>query len=262
MRFQLKELEDLRSLPAWYRDLMTDCLKAMSSTADVYANAYPVFERLLSHSPIKRIIDFGSGGTGALLTTLGSKLVRAFPDISFVLTDLYPNKYAALEVEELAFRSKFPALYMSESVDMTNPPAELEGVRVMLTSFHHLKRRDAVKTLQNAVEAQEPIGIFETTGRTFWHFIMVLMVPFLILLLTPTIKGRRLVRFFFTYLIPIVPLGCLWDGMVSNLRTYSESDLKELLEQVENKDNYKFETGTFRAIGPVKGTYLIGFPRN
>jgi hypothetical protein len=63
-----------------------------------------------------------------------------------------------------------------------------------------------------------------------------------------------------TYLIPVVPMIAMWDGLVSNLRTYSVGELNDLVEQVAD-DRYEWKIGRARSIGLSRVTYAIGTPR-
>jgi len=61
----------------------------------------------------------------------------------------------------------------------------------------------------------------------------------------------------FTYLIPIVPLFVLWDGVVSSLRTYSLKEMKDLVDSVDQKDTFNWEMDRIKS-GPGVILYLLG----
>ena len=61
-----------------------------------------------------------------------------------------------------------------------------------------------------------------------------------------------------TYLVPIIPLLILWDGVVSSLRTYAPADLEKLTTGL-GVDGYHWSSGVHRVKGMVI-TYLIGQP--
>jgi hypothetical protein len=82
------------------------------------------------------------------------------------------------------------------------------------------------------------------------------------LLVTPFIRPRRWSRFIFTYLIPVVPLCTLWDGLVSCLRAYEPDELKGLVDSLPAND-YVWDIGRLRVPRtPASVTYLIGRPRS
>jgi hypothetical protein len=80
------------------------------------------------------------------------------------------------------------------------------------------------------------------------------------LLITPFIKPFSFKRIFWTYCIPIMPLVFLWDGLISNLRTYTPEELESIIYRLDNNHfSWKVETiSTGR--WPFNITYLIGKP--
>lgn len=90
--------------------------------------------------------------------------------------------------------------------------------------------------------------------------LLMLLVPLMVLLMTPFIRPFRWSRLLWTYLIPVVPLVSLFDGWVSCVRTYSVQELRELTEALDAK-NYHWETGAVKSrSGLIPISYLIGVP--
>ena len=58
----------------------------------------------------------------------------------------------------------------------------------------------------------------------------MIVVPLIILLVTPAIRPLRLSRLIFTYLLPAIPIIGLFDGIVSCLRTYSPEEMRQLIK--------------------------------
>jgi hypothetical protein len=78
---------------------------------------------------------------------------------------------------------------------------------------------------------------------------------------TPFIRPFRWSRLLYTYLLPIVPLCTLWDGIVSCLRVYEPSELQGLISELPDSD-YRWECGRLAVPKMPTGlTYLIGTPR-
>jgi hypothetical protein len=89
---------------------------------------------------------------------------------------------------------------------------------------------------------------------------LMLLVPLMVLLVTPFIRPFRWSRLVWTYLIPVVPLVSLFDGLVSCLRTYSVQELRDLTEGL-GANNYQWDIGELKStVGPIPITYLIGVP--
>jgi hypothetical protein len=179
-----------------------------------------------------------------------------FP-VSVCLTDKYPNRSAFERVREL---SGGKIDYVAEPVDVTNIPPERRGFRTMFTSFHHFRPQEARAILQNAVDNEQGIAVFEIPHRRALTILETLFVPPVALLTVPFVRPFRWSRLLWTYLIPFVPLVMLFDGIVSCLRAYSHAELRELTEGI-CAPNYEWEVGE-ALTGPLRlpVTYLIGCP--
>ena len=88
----------------------------------------------------------------------------------------------------------------------------------------------------------------------------MLFSPLTVLIMTPFIRPFRLGRIVFTYLIPIVPLIVLWDGLVSSLRTYSVAEMKAMVAKLDNADSFEWEIERVKS-GPAHILYLLGYPK-
>jgi hypothetical protein len=140
-------------------------------------------------------------------------------------------------------------------------PGELQGFRTMFTSFHHFPPEKARAILQNAVDAGQCIGIFEITRRA--PSTIALMFPWALMpfVFAPLIRPFRWSRLLFTYVVPIIPLVLLFDGVVSCLRAYRPQELREMVKKLAGIE-YQWEIGeNSREFGPAPITYLIGYPQ-
>jgi len=134
-------------------------------------------------------------------------------------------------------------------------------LRTQFLSLHHFKPKDAKKILQNAVATKQNIAIFEGQERSFASIFAMIFSPITVLLVTPFIKPFSVGRIIFTYLIPLVPIFVLWDGIVSSLRTYSVKEMEDLVNGLENKDQFDWEIGRKKS-GPGVNLYLLGTLKN
>src|ERR1019366_410025 len=115
--------------------------------------------------------------------------------------------------------------------------------------------------LQNAVDARESIGIFEVTRHAPSTIGLVFAWVLMLFVCTPWIRPFRWSRLLWTYLVPIIPLVLLFDGVVSCLRTYRPQELREIVEKLTAAE-YQWESGEHsRATAEAPITYLIGYPR-
>jgi hypothetical protein len=251
-RIHLFEFEDQSWFPPFLRNYMTDFLQFLSNKASLYKPIVPLIQETLSQSNTNTIIDLGSGGGGGLIG-INLALKRDIPQLEFIMTDFYPNISAFEHTKSLTDN----IVYESNPIDARNVPSELKGLRTMFLSFHHFKPKDAVMILQNAVDSKVPIAIFEGQERSFPSIVAMVFSPITVLLTTPFIRPFKWGRILFTYLIPMIPLFVLWDGLVSALRTYSVREMEDLIQQLEGKDSFVWQVGKVKS-GPSKILYLIG----
>lgn len=251
-RKHLFEFEDQKWFPGFLRNYVTDFLQFISNRFDIYKGITPMLIDLLTKSSDKRIIDLASGGGGGL-GNLSKRLQTQFNELQIVLTDYYPNIPAFKKMSE-----QNPIFtYHAESVDARAVPATLKGIRTQFLSFHHFNEQDAVQILQNAVDSGSSIALFESQERDFKSVLAMLFSPINVLLMTPFIRPFSIGRLFFTYLIPLVPLFVMLDGVLSALRTYTIPEMNELISRVEGHEKYDWQVGRQKS-GPAGVLYLIG----
>jgi len=120
--------------------------------------------------------------------------------------------------------------------------------------------RQARSVLECAVEARQPIGIFEIPERALGMMIPLLFTPVFVAVATPFIRPFRWRRLLWTYLLPLVPLTCWWDGLVSQWRAYT---VAEMLELTRGLSDYEWTSDRVRIGGaPGHVTYLLGIPKS
>lgn len=251
-RIHLFEFEDQFWFPDFLRNYGTDFLQFLSNKAKIYKPILPIIEKGLKKSNTQQVIDLGSGGGGGLLW-LNAELKKSIPDLKIILTDYYPNIPAFKYTQAHANNFEFVA----EPVDARKVPEHLKGLRTQFLSLHHFKPEDAKQILQNAVDAKSGIAVFEVQERSFPSILAMLFSPLSVLFTTPFIRPFSIGRLIFTYLIPIVPLFVLWDGLVSCLRTYSVKEMNALIRTLENKERFDWEVGKVKS-GPGIVLYLLG----
>lgn len=254
-RIHLFEFEDQKWFPSFLRNYGTDFLQFLSNAVKMYKPIIPVLKRGLEKSGTRQIIDLGSGGGGGLIW-LNSELKKDIPDLKIVLTDFYPNIPAFEYTQKQADNFDF----ITTPVDARDVPSDLKGLRTQFLSLHHFKPKDATLILQNAVDSQSAIAVVEGQERSVPSILAMLFSPISVLLTTPFIRPFKLGRIIFTYLIPIVPLFVVWDGVVSSLRTYSVKEMEDLVENLKGKENFDWEIKRLKS-GPGVVLYLLGTPK-
>lgn len=251
-RKHLFEFEDQEWFPDFLRNYGTDFLQFLSNKAKIYKPIIPIIQKGLQKSETEQILDLGSGGGGGLLW-LNQELKKSIPNLKIILTDYYPNIPAFKHTKQQANNFEF----VKEPVDARNVPNNLKGLRTQFLSLHHFKPKDAKQILQNSVDSKSAIAIFEVQERSFPSILAMIFSPLSVIFTTPFIRPFKIGRLLFTYLIPIVPLFVLWDGLISCLRTYSVDEMNELINSLDNKESFEWETGRIKS-GPGVVLYLLG----
>jgi hypothetical protein len=251
----LFEFEDQRWLPASLRNFMTDFLSFLANKTQMYRPIIPTLERGIRASKTSQIVDLGSGGGGGLMW-IASELNRESERVRIVMTDWYPHVQAFQRSSAQA-----PGLdFVEQPVDARAVPRELKGLRTLFLSFHHFREDDACGILQDAIHAGQPVAIFEAQDRSLVSLLAMAFSPITLLLCTPWIRPWNGWRLLFTYFIPILPMLVMWDGVVSSLRTYSESELRDLVDRCEGSSSYDWDIRKVKS-GPGFVLQLLGTPR-
>ena len=254
-RMHLFEFEDQPWFPRLIRAYMQDHLTFMGNLS---GPAYQAFVEKLKGAMERlrqnELLDLCSGSGGPARTVV--RLLREQGlEARARLSDLFPNVTA---YQQLAKESGGTLQGVDASVDATNVPAELNGVRLIANGFHHFPPAQAKQVLADAVTKRQGIAVIEMVNRSAFAFVGVLIGTVMVFLAAPFLKPFRVSRLVFTYLVPLVPLFLLWDGFVSCLRVYSPAELRDLVSQL-GATNYEWDIGTTR-VGPGVATYLIGIP--
>jgi hypothetical protein len=245
-RFQLFEFTEMKFLPGFLRRGITDYLDTTMRLTKLHALISPLIKQAISDTGYQRLIFLGAGSGGGI-----QDFLQTLPEQARIeLTDLYPVQ----NFQSFSQR----VVYDPRSIDASNVPNDLQGIRVLQAIFHHLPPHLGQKVIDDAVATRAPLLIFEATHRSISGFVGMSLVPFLVLLFTPFMRPLRLSNLVFTYVIPLLPVLITWDGFVSSLRTYTVDELKFMTAA---KASYTWDIGYIKAAAGVKVTYLYGKPK-
>jgi len=260
-RMQLFEFEDLRRFPSGLRDCMTLYIQVIHRLLGTDKLVAPLLARALRAAGTDQVVDLCSGAGGPLPAVTARLAEEHDIAANVTLTDLYPNEHAA---GNLATKGSSRQLtYHMAPVDAGQVPAELVGVRSMICSFHHMPPTTARRILEDAFKQRKALCIFEISDNAFPRWLWWLALPVNLLMvfaLTPLVRPLRMRQVLFTYAIPVLPLVIAWDGAASNARTYTEADVRELLQGLDSPE-YHWEVGTLRPPRAPGGMiYVLGLP--
>ena len=258
LRLRLFEFEDLPWFPAVVRAGMMDYLHFMISALGTYRPIVPLLAEGLRRSGQSRLLELGAGAGGGTEAVLKALHAQGQPGATSTFTDLYPQPAAWAAA---ARRTHGAIDYEPEPVNALAVPTHLRGFRTIFSAFHHFPPAAATALLRDAVRANTGIGVFEGAGKHWAELLLaVTVLPVAQLLLTPFFRPFRLSRLLFTYLIPLIPLCTIWDGMVSVLRMYSPDELRALARAADPGGAFTWQAGRKRHWWGPQVTYLVGWP--
>ncbi|MFE5948464.1 hypothetical protein [Streptomyces sp. NPDC056480] len=257
-RLHLFEFQDLPWLPRRIRDLATDVLRdGVVLRWDVYRPVVPILADLMRRTGTTTVVDLCSGGTGPWLN-LKDHLEKEYGPFILHFTDKYPNHEAFSMAREKITDGR--VRYDTVPVDATDVPDRLEGIRTMFTSFHHFEPDEATAILKDAYEKNDPICVFECTRRNLSATLgATLAAPLVAWSARWHARPVRVLETIVTYVIPIIPVILAWDAFVSNLRTYTPRELRQMTAGLHS-DNYSWEIGYIQVGALDSITYAIGSP--
>ena len=258
MRLHLFEFEDLPWFPKFIRDGGTDFLGFILNKAKFYEPTIEVIEQVIQETKHNRILDLCSGNGGPI-ASLSQKLAPE-SDITFVLSDKFPNLPA---FDRLKQTSNNKIDYLPEPLDVITMDGDAEGIRTMYSAIHHFKPREVRIILGNVVQSGMPLCIFDSGDKHIGTILGIMIFhPLLFIFCTPFIRPFTLSRILFTYLIPIIPLYTIWDGIVSIIRLHRPDKLLSVAKSVDKSESYVWKSGKLKNKIGFSIAYLTGIPKN
>jgi len=171
----------------------------------------------------------------------------------------FPNTAA---YESLKLRSHSNIDYCSYPLDALQMNNDIYGCRTMFSAIHHFEQEEVALILRNNLKGKNAIGIFDSGDKHIGTIAGILLFhPILFFLCTLIIRPFKLNRIIFTYLIPIIPIYTIWDGVVSILRLYGPDELMEIAKHEDKTSLYDWTAGKNKNKIGLSVTYLIGSPK-
>ncbi|MEM9548042.1 MAG: hypothetical protein AAGA77_18820 [Bacteroidota bacterium] len=256
-RIHLFEFEDFKWFPDFIRDGGTDFLGFILNITKFYAPAIPIMEKLIHSTGHKHILDLCSGNGGPV--EFIHQRINPSLNLQFIVSDKYPNFPA---YQQLKKRTNNQVDYYPHSLDILHPDAEVTGIRTLFSAIHHFKPTEVKTIVQNVIDSKMPVCIFDSGDKHFGTILLILIFhPILFLLFTPFIRPFKLRRILFTYLIPLIPVYTIWDGVISILRLYQPKELFEIAKTSDKNELYEWNYGKVKNSIGMSVAYLTGIPK-
>lgn len=258
MRVHLFEFEDFSWFPDVIRTGGTDFLRYLLISSELYKPIIPLINQTLIDINETKIIDLCSGGGGYIEQVYNEINKISEQKISITLTDKFPNINA---FDFLKNKTNEGINYIDGSTDATNVPKDLKGFRTMFSAVHHFHPEQIKSILKNAIANRAAVGFFDGGEKSIFAILgLIIMHPIAFLIFTPFFKPFKISRLFFTYVLPLIPIYTVWDGVVSILRMYKPEELRQIAESLE-AENYNWTSGKTKNRFGIRATYLIGYPK-
>ena len=257
-RLQLVEFNDLAATPAPLRDTIVESLSRSLRWGRMLRGLVDPFREFLAAAGTDEVLDLCAGAGGPASVLAGELAGHGAPP-RFLLTDLFPR----IESWE-AVRAEHPETidFIETPVDATAiPPALASGrARVVINAFHHFPPPLATAILADAVAGSRGIFISEALVRNPLSFLAFGPAGLAALLAEPLLARRdRVAKAFLVWATPIALAAGTWDGLVSTMRIYEESDLRAMVAPLG--DAFRWTYGVYTYPFGGRGYYFHGVPR-
>ena len=255
-RRQLFELNDLTWVPPSIRESIVETLSRTLSWGSMLSGLVAPFQAFLREAETDRVLDLccGAGGPAAVLTQEFSRAGLSPPH--FLLADLHPQASAWERVKRAAPGN---IDYVPESVDATRIPPELTRgrARAIINAFHHFPPELAQRIVDDAIAQRAPLFISEAFDRNPVRFASFAPVGIPAVLANPLLTPEpSFGKVAVTWLSPLLLAASVWDGVVSTLRIYEESDLRRMVAG----SAYRWSYGRYAYKPWGRGYYFYGVP--
>ncbi|OJJ68288.1 hypothetical protein ASPBRDRAFT_185220 [Aspergillus brasiliensis CBS 101740] len=270
-RLHLFEISDQSWCPDWAVEYLQLCLTyswnlriPLLNKPSPAAVACDVILQNLPDPSSFTLVDLcsGAGGPTATFEKLLNGHLHALgrPPAQFLLTDLNPRPHAWAALS----KGHDNIAYIPESTDATQcsrlVPRDRKECRMFNLSFHHFDDPLAVPMLRSAIETADAIIIIELATRDLPS---MLILPFLFLLPFQycLLHFRKSpLHLLFTYVVPLVPLLLLFDGLVSMMRCRTPDELRDLVRRTDaaGLEDWEFRSGRSDVIYPASVHWFMG----
>ncbi|KAK4635074.1 hypothetical protein CLAFUW4_00555 [Fulvia fulva] len=272
-RWQLFEFNDLWIVPPFVKHDQQDAFSAhwtkripilqTRSPAELVANSITSTLQSLSDQDDWNVIDInsGSGGPIPVVESLVNRqrLQEGHNPIPFLLTDLSPNLDAWITLSAKSDNLSF----VPQSVDAAKPAFsiisattngdkdaalkqgyESDGRKVLRTycaAFHHFNDEMATGVLKSTMQTSDAFAVIELQERTFLSLALVLLEALIMYCLAVFWFWNDGTHLFSTYIMPILPVTQILDGIVTCLRTRTFEEILRLIPNGKGQEVAKVE---------------------
>ena len=210
-----------------------------------------LFNRLKEKTKAKEFLDLGSGA-GNVVEFLVRNTEGPY---TYAISDLQP---CLKSYDEIKHRNQGRIDFVPYSVDLCQADGILKNKAVtIITTFHELDRREAQKAINNLLGYSKGFLIAEPIDKSAGQLFRLPWIVLYFWLVPLWTKPRTFSRLFFTWLVPVLPLFHMHDGLISLLRSYTKLDFVKLLKNGKSR-GWEGEVNTI----DVDTTYVLAWRKS
>jgi hypothetical protein len=230
----LFEFMDLEWLPGSLRGTLREILECGSSLPFRPYYRWVADEVLRAAQEFKctRVVELGAGT--APVTRLMARDSRS-EGLQLVVCDSNPDRTAYEELERAYPDKVFPCY---EPVDFSLPQPIVSNTLFFLSAaLHHVPSPARVRILDTLVRSSSLVLVFEPLRKTVTSLFFVLpsVVPAMLLPIWFLHRPGRVRRFLWCWFIPVAPVLFWWDGWVSCLRQWTDTEWQPALQHIRGE---------------------------
>ena len=245
-RLHLFEFNDSPWAPQWLRESIVRALSEANRLGGLVDGVVGPLTRCLERTGTNEVLELCSGAGGPAEILLEA-LHRVHPKARLVLSDLFPM---IREWERLRERHPQSLSYIEAPLDaMAIPPALAQGrVAMLVNGLHHFTPPEAQRLLRSVCAHAQGLFIAEGLIRNPLSF--VAMAPMGLAGLATSLnraEGNNSERWLRRLSAPVTLAAGAWDGLVSSMRMYQLSELREMVRGLDgwswHGDQYRHSQG-------------------
>ena len=231
-RLHLWEFNECQFMPQFLRREYSSLLSSLLAPA-YRKSAYSLL-KVMKRTDTWSILDIGSGD-GDYWKPIADELAGLTTEwFKVSCSDKYWIEQNSAGIQTT---SSFVLERESEPIDAMRFPVRKYGLVTCFSLLHQLRPSDARTFIHDVVSAGNSLVVFEVADRSFKSLIAIFASWLALFFFIPFIKPFSFGRFVFFYLIPILSLAYLWDAIISQLRAYTDAEVRELSSNLDDLDN-------------------------
>ncbi len=243
--------------PGFIRDAIVTILGKSLRSSNLYDEVGQPFAAFCTQAHIHSLVDLASGSGDAMAILVDEMVRNRCPLPTIYLSDLLPNVTAMAEA--IGTRPHLKIITTPVDANHLETLADHQGYSI-ISAFHHFHQDLARKIFSHCVDKGKALVIIEPFPRRLLSFFPLFLYGTAHLALYPIFsKKQRLLKALCTYIIPIIPMAMLWDGLMSVQRIYTKKDLFALAAPHQGKFHWQYQEVKASLGGTV--TIFTGRPK-